>query len=103
MPRPVVVLALALLLAVADDAPFEPSLAHTPTTKVTWGQDVQPILERRCLSCHRRDGLASTSLETYGDAKAMAADIRREVLGSPDAALASGSRDCGLYERPAAD
>ena len=82
MLRLAVVLALALLLAVADDAPFEPSLAHTPTTKVTWGQDVQPILERRCVSCHRRDGLASTSLETYSDAKAMAADIRREILGT---------------------
>ena len=52
---------------------------HTPVSRVTWNQDIGPLLERRCTGCHRRGGFAPMSLQTYEDARKAADQIREEV------------------------
>jgi hypothetical protein len=72
--------------------------AHVPIgTSVTWNRDVLGILERRCLACHRDDGPAPMSLESYDVARPWARAIREEVLERrmPPSRLRSGA---GLYE-----
>jgi hypothetical protein len=56
------------------------TMAHTKTTPVTWTVDVGPILDSRCVRCHRTGGFAPMSLATYGEAKTWAPAIREEVL-----------------------
>jgi hypothetical protein len=59
----------------------EPLAGHNPiTTKVTWTREISPLLERRCVSCHRPDGFAGFSLATYDDARPWAVAIKEEVL-----------------------
>jgi mono/diheme cytochrome c family protein len=54
---------------------------HNPiTTKVTWTREISPLLERRCISCHRPGGYAGFSLTTYDDARPWAVAIKEEVL-----------------------
>jgi hypothetical protein len=54
--------------------------AHVPTTDVTWARDVAPIVEQRCLGCHRAGGPSSLPLGSYEDARAAAVRIKHEVL-----------------------
>src|SRR5207248_11208850 len=54
--------------------------AHTKTTLVTWTVDVAPIVQSRCVGCHRTDGFGPMSLATYADAKLWTKAIRDEVL-----------------------
>jgi mono/diheme cytochrome c family protein len=56
------------------------SLAHSRATAVAWATDIQPILQRHCVRCHRSDGFAPTSLAMYEEARAAANQIRQEVL-----------------------
>src|SRR5258706_5708764 len=62
----------ALALAVLSLAVFS-SAASAPT----YNEDVAPILDAKCSSCHRLGGIAPFSLTTAADAKAHAAGIVR--------------------------
>ena len=67
VPAPTTVLApvpttLPAPLPTATSAPSPPEL-------VTYYQDVKPIFERRCTSCHYANGVAPFPLTSYGDAK----------------------------------
>ena len=45
-----------LLSACRPSSPC-PVRAHVPTTDVTWARDIAPIVEQRCLGCHRAGGV----------------------------------------------
>ncbi len=81
--------ALASLLAggtpfvAATDAPgceleFE-SAPGAPSAELTYHSRISRILQRACIECHRADGVAPFSLETYADVEAHAGMIRRVV------------------------
>lgn len=54
---------------------------HDPiTTKVSWSREVGPLVQARCVRCHRPDGRAPMSLATWEDARPWARAIREEVL-----------------------
>jgi hypothetical protein len=39
------------------------------TTGPTWYQDVQPIVQGRCVNCHKAGGVAPFSMESYAEAR----------------------------------
>ncbi|MDX1932514.1 MAG: redoxin domain-containing protein [Capsulimonadales bacterium] len=43
----------------------------------TWAKDISPILERNCVTCHRKGDVAPFPLDTYGQAKVWAAAIKQ--------------------------
>ncbi len=55
--------ALALLFAGCDDAPSGSDPNHIPT----YFEDVEPLMARRCVSCHQPGNLAPFSLATWAD------------------------------------
>jgi hypothetical protein len=92
------VLSLALAAGLVSMAGLGTSAGHPRiTTSLSWKADIQPILERRCVSCHRTGGIAPMSLESYESARPWARAIREEVLERrmPPTAIRSGA---GLYE-----
>ena len=46
---------------------------------VTWAKDVLPIVQERCLECHRPDQVAPFSLTTYEQARPWAKAIKQQV------------------------
>ena len=50
------------------------------TTKVTWDREIAPIVQARCVSCHREGGKAPMALTTYDEARPWAKAIKEEVL-----------------------
>lgn len=50
-----------------------------PASGVTFHKDIEPLLQRSCLGCHRVDQIAGFSLESYEDAKAMAGIMAAQV------------------------
>jgi hypothetical protein len=50
------------------------------TTKVTWDRDIAPLLEARCVRCHRDGGRGPMPLTTYDEARPWARAIKEEVL-----------------------
>lgn len=54
---------------------------HTPIrSKYMYNEDVFPILQSRCASCHVPDGVAPMSLMTYRDAVPWAESLRIELI-----------------------
>ncbi len=54
-------------------------VGQTSGGEVTFNEDIAPILERTCQSCHRPNSLAPMSLLTYEDARAHAGLIRERT------------------------
>lgn len=50
------------------------------STKVSWDREVAPIVQARCVTCHRDGGRAPMSLATYEEARPWAKAIKEEVL-----------------------
>ena len=48
-------------------------------TGPTWAHDVAPLVSEHCSSCHAERGIAPFALETYAQARPMAAAIARDV------------------------
>ena len=62
-------------------AALAPLLAHVRiSTKVTWDREIAPIVQARCVSCHREGGRAPMSLASYEEARPWAKAIKEEVL-----------------------
>jgi hypothetical protein len=62
-------------------AALAPLVAHVRiSTKVTWDREIAPIVQARCVTCHRDGGRAPMSLATYEDARPWAKAIKEEVL-----------------------
>ena len=58
-----------------------PVRAHKPTvTTFTYNEDIYPIFDAKCGSCHRLGGVAPMSLLTYREAFPWAVSIKNEVL-----------------------
>jgi thiol-disulfide isomerase/thioredoxin len=49
------------------------------TAALTYHRDVSRLVQAHCVECHRKDGVAPFSLETYRDVAAHAGEIRRVV------------------------
>jgi len=61
-------LCLALLGACGTDIePIAPDA--TATSKVTWFQDVAPVVSKHCMSCHQAGGIAPFALTDYDSAR----------------------------------
>lgn len=80
----VVAWAMIAAIAAAGDDPARPKTetakagegAKSPTAKVpTFSKDVAPILQAKCLNCHRRHQVGPFPLETYEQARKRAGDI----------------------------
>jgi hypothetical protein len=69
------VLAAAALTGCGGD----PSQTTTPTDQVTWHQDVAPIVQKHCGSCHVDGGIAPFSLTDYASAKSAAKSMITEI------------------------
>jgi hypothetical protein len=70
----------AAALSVAGCGGGEPVETHPEDPqKVTWHQDVAPIVEKHCGSCHVTGGIAPFALEDYGSAKQVAGLMVQEV------------------------
>ena len=71
-------LCAALLVFAAALAPLR---AHVRIgTRVTWDREVAPIVQARCVTCHREGGRAPMSLASYEEARPWAKAIKEEVL-----------------------
>lgn len=56
-----------------------PTLLAAQTRTVTFHEDVMPVLQKRCQSCHRPGEAAPFSMLTYKDARPWAASMKRAV------------------------
>ena len=74
--------ALTLLAALTVAVSALPALkAHVRvSTKVSWDREIAPIVEARCVTCHRDGGRAPMALTTYEEARPWAKAIKEEVL-----------------------
>jgi hypothetical protein len=90
--------ALLLILPACggDDPPPGPS---TDTAPVTFWQDVAPIVQQRCLSCHREGGIGPFRLDRYENARSlaplMAAAVKARTMPPW---LATGDGSCGDFQ-----
>jgi hypothetical protein len=57
-----------------------PALATAQTRTVTFHEDVVPVLQKNCQSCHRPGEAAPFSMLTYRDARPWAAAMKRAVV-----------------------
>jgi predicted small lipoprotein YifL len=87
---------LVTLAACGEDGPQPPPSDATP---VTFSQHVAPIVERRCLSCHRAGGIGPFRLDTYDQVRAraglMAAAVQARTMPPW---LAKGDGTCGDFQ-----
>ena len=71
---------LVLLLMSALASPARVDAHDIITSRFDYHNDVLPILERHCVSCHQAQGLAPFRLDTYKDARPRAVAIKEQVL-----------------------
>lgn len=56
--------------------------AQLAAAALTYHRDVAPIIEKRCIECHRKGEAAPMSLRTYQEVRPWAAAIRQAVLAA---------------------
>lgn len=66
---------LAALLAV-----FSSACSESKQTTVTYHQDIKPIFDAKCVTCHTAGGIAPFPLDNYASAAERAAPIARAVV-----------------------
>ncbi|MFZ4783420.1 MAG: redoxin family protein, partial [Armatimonadaceae bacterium] len=54
-------------------------VAESPASAITFYDNVAPIIQKNCVSCHREGGIAPFKLDTIADVKAHAAMIKQTV------------------------
>ncbi len=69
------VASIGLSLHVAADGPRGRAVSPAKAPVITYASHVAPILQRNCLSCHRKGEVAPFGLETYEQAKKFATQI----------------------------
>jgi len=67
--------ALLATLAVA------PAQAQNRSDAITFAKDIAPIFQEKCEICHRAEGMAPMSLETYRDVRPWVRSIKKKVEG----------------------
>lgn len=68
--------AISLIAAAAAGVTMLAGAKPVAPPSVTYHKDVEPVLQRRCQTCHRPGQVAPFSLLTYKDAHKWAADIK---------------------------
>lgn len=53
--------------------------ASAAKTDVTYTKDIAPLLQAKCIECHRTEGLAPFNLQSYEQVRAWSKAIRKEV------------------------
>jgi hypothetical protein len=93
---------VALLVPVAACAPSMPTLAPlgpsiTPSEVRTW-DDVSPIFEAHCVSCHQEGSIGTFRLDTYAEAAPWATAVAEATMNrSMPPFLVRGDGTCGDY------
>ncbi len=54
--------------------------SDTETSALTYYQDIKPVLDARCVSCHLEDGIGPFPLETFEQASGLAFAIKSAVV-----------------------
>ncbi len=65
----------ALLMAAA----FYASAAAAQTAEVTYTRDIAPLFQAKCVECHRPEGLAPFSMQSFEEVRPWVKAIRKEV------------------------
>ena len=73
--------AAPLVLGAAPQAP------SAPAAEVTYTRHIAPILQRSCESCHRAEGVAPMSLQSYEDVRPWARAIKQRTSIGPRAGV----------------
>lgn len=81
------ILAPALAAAVTPLALRAERQAPAPAAAVTFTRDIAPILQRSCENCHRPDGVAPMSLQTYDEVRPWARAIKQRTGIGPRAGV----------------
>src|SRR5262245_56649182 len=79
MRQPIAAAALLLFAACGEETgPLVPPPAPPPTSAsgLTWYQDIAPIFEAHCTTCHVAGGIAPFALTDYSQANALGALIK---------------------------
>src|SRR6187402_1399328 len=74
----------AVVAPLAIRAEQQPAAA---AAEVTFTKDIAPILQRSCENCHRPDGVAPMSLQTYEEARPWARAIKQRTGLGPHAGV----------------
>lgn len=53
--------------------------AYAASTEFTYTKDIAPLLQEKCIECHRTQGLAPFNLESYEQVRVWSKAIRKEV------------------------
>jgi hypothetical protein len=77
----VLMIAAPLVLGASPQAPA------APAAEVTYTRHIAPILQRSCESCHRAEGVAPMSLQTYEDVRPWARAIKQRTGLGPRAGV----------------
>ena len=68
--------------------PFTLTAQSAPVQdEVTYTKDIAPILQRSCENCHRADGVAPMSLQTYDEVRPWARAIKQRTGVGPRAGV----------------
>lgn len=66
----------------------------------TYHQDIKPLLDARCATCHYQGGPAPFSLTSFKDAKAVAAQVADAVAAGRMPPWKAGPADVGYLDNP---
>jgi hypothetical protein len=58
----------------------DPNKTKKQETALTWHKDIRPLVEKHCVSCHTKGGLAPFTLTSLEDIKKHAASVRDAVV-----------------------
>lgn len=100
MRNPLIVFILAMAAVPGCDAPAPSSPAHDAGTdatvaRVTWHQDIAPIVHQHCVGCHQPGGIGPFSLIDYDDAGPVADYLLAKIeSGEMPPWSASDAADC---------
>lgn len=67
---------LALILGVCS---FSAGLARADNGEITYTKHIAPLIQSKCVECHRAQGLAPMDFQSYDQVRAWAKSIRKEV------------------------
>ena len=81
------ILAPAVAAVVAPLALRAERQAPAPVADVTFTRDIAPILQRSCENCHRAEGVAPMSLQTYDEVRPWARAIKQRTGIGPKAGV----------------
>src|SRR5205809_385905 len=72
--------AFVTIAAIVASILWQPRAAATAAPEATFTRDVAPILQAKCVACHRAGEVAPMALLTYEDARPRARAIKAKVV-----------------------